>query len=117
MEYQKTSDNNIYNLAFGDFNEILNSIDDLSVTNNGDSPKVLATVASTVYAFIDKHPNAWVIATGSTSSRTRLYRIGIANHLAEISTDFYIFGFSEEEKWVKFEVGNNYSAFLITKKR
>lgn len=72
VEYQKTSDNNIYNLAFGDFNEILNSIDDLSVTNNGDSSKVLATVASTVYAFIDKHPNAWVIATGSTSSRTRL---------------------------------------------
>lgn len=94
VEYQKTMQDGVYNLAFGDYNEDAKGIDDLSVTNNGDSLKVLATVASTVYAFTEKHPNAWIIATGSTLARTRLYRMGITNNFAEISEDFTIFGYT-----------------------
>lgn len=116
VEYQKTRDEFVYNLAFGDFDEVAKGIDDLSITNNGDSLKVLATVASTVYAFTDKHPNAKIIATGSTSVRTRLYRMGITNNLDEISQDFAIFGFTKNETWVKFEIGEDYEAFLVTKK-
>ena len=116
VEYQKTSDENVYNLAFSDFDEDAKGIDDLSVTNNGDSIKVLATVASTVYAFIEKHPKVWIIATGSTSARTRLYRMGITNNLNEISEDFLIFGFTKDEHWEEFVVGKDYVAFLLTKK-
>ena len=116
VQYQKTSDENVYNLAFGDYDERSNSIDDMSITNNGDSSKVLATVASTVYAFIEKYPNASIIATGSTSVRTRLYRMGITNNLDEISEDFAIFGYTTDEQWVKFEIGDDYEAFLVTKK-
>jgi len=88
----------------------------MTVTNNGDSLKVLATVASTVYAFTEKYPKAAIIATGSTSARTRLYRMGITNNLDEISEDFAIFGYNEDEQWVEFEIGEDYEAFLITKK-
>lgn len=116
VEYQKTSDENVYNLAFGDYDDEAKSINDLTVTNNGDSLKVLATVASTVYAFTEKHPNAWIIATGSTSVRTRLYRMGITNNLDEISEDFIIFGYTKDEQWVEFEIGEDYEAFLVTKK-
>ncbi len=116
VEYQKTSDENVYNLAFGDYDDEAKSINDLTVTNNGDSLKVLATVASTVYAFTEKHPNAWIIATGSTSVRTRLYRMGITNNLDEISEDFIIFGYTKDEQWVEFEIGDDYEAFLVTKK-
>ncbi len=116
VEYQKTSDENVYNLAFGDYDEVAKGIDDLSVTNNGDSLKVLTTVASTVYAFTDKHPKVMIIATGSTSVRTRLYRMGITNNLDEISQDFAIFGFTKDNTWVKFEIGEDYEAFLVTKK-
>ena len=83
VEYSATGTENVYNLAFGDLDEITNTINDLSITNNGDSLKVLATVASTVYAFMEKHPNAWIVATGSTKVRTRLYRMGITNNLAK----------------------------------
>lgn len=117
VEYQKTSDENIYNLAFGDYDETANSLDDLSVTNNGDSMKVLATVASTVYAFMDKHPGAWIVASGSTAVRTRLYRMGITNNLAEISADFSIFGFTKAERWEEFVTGEDYEAFLLMKKK
>ena len=117
VEYQETNNKNVFNLAFGDYEEEAKGIDDLSVTNNGDSLKVLATVASTVYSFIDKHPNAMIIATGSTSARTRLYRMGITNNLEEISEDFAIFGFTKNEKWVQFVIGEDYDAFLLSKKR
>lgn len=115
--YTETTSENVYNLGFGDFDESTNGINDLSVTNNGDSLKVLATVASTVYAFTERHPDAWILATGSTSVRTRLYRMGITNNLAEIETDFIILGYTKNEEWEKFIVGEDYEAFLLTKKR
>lgn len=116
VEFQLTSKPGVYNLAFGDYNDEAKGIDDKTVTNNGDSLKVLATVASTVYAFAEKHPDAWIVATGSTEARTRLYRMGITNNLAEINNDFHVFGFTKNEEWVEFEAGEDYEAFLITRK-
>ena len=116
VEYTETATAGVYNLAFGDYNETTKIINDISVTNNGDSLKVLSTVASTVYAFLDKHPNAYIVATGSTNVRTRLYRMGITNNLAEIKEDFIVYGLSEKGTWDEFEIGEDYEAFLITKK-
>lgn len=117
VEYSETGTENIYNLAFGDFNEETKKIDDFSITNNGDSIKVLATVASTVYAFTEKYPKAFIFATGSNAVRTRLYRMGITNNLAEIKEDFKVYGLTiDENKWEEFIVGEDYEAFLITKK-
>lgn len=116
IEYTETSTKNVFNLGFGDFDEETKDINDLSITNNGDSLKVLATVASTVYAFTHKYPQSWIVATGSTAVRTRLYRMGITNNLAEISEDFKIYGYSENGIWVEFVAGEDYEAFLLTKK-
>jgi hypothetical protein len=79
--YSPMLEKDVYNLAFGDYDETTDSIDDKVVTNNDDSQKVLATVASTLYVFTEKHPNVWIYAAGSTEARTRLYRIGITNNL------------------------------------
>jgi hypothetical protein len=116
VAYTETGTENVYNLGFGDYDEQTRGINDLSVTNNGDSLKVLATVASTVYAFTEKYPKAWIFATGSTAVRTRLYRMGITNNLAEISEDFVILGYNSEGSWEEFIVGEDYEAFLLTKK-
>jgi len=115
VEYSSTNLKNVYNLAFGDYDEKTGGINDKSITNNGDSQKVLATVASTVYAFTNRYPDAWVHATGSTSVRTRLYRMGITTNLIEISEDFFVYGL-KGDKWVEFIVGEDYEAFLITRK-
>ena len=118
IEYTETGTENVFNLAFGDYNEELKSIDDTSITNNGDSLKVLATVASTVYAFTEKYPNAWIFASGSTNVRTRLYRMGITNNLEEIKTDFDVYGLTLNTNiWEAFITGEDYEAFLITKKK
>ncbi|HMR87054.1 MAG TPA: hypothetical protein PKD51_02810 [Saprospiraceae bacterium] len=63
---------NLYNLAFGEPNGKLGFIDDLIVTNNKDTDKILVTVASTIYDFFAVHKGTLVLAKGSTHSRTRL---------------------------------------------
>lgn len=101
IEFSETNVDDVYNLAFGDLDENKGKISDTVITNNGDSSKVLATVASSVYAFTAERPKAWVFATGSTKVRTRLYRMGLANNLEEISKDFYVFGL-KDDNWVEF---------------
>ena len=105
----------IYNLAFGDYNEETEWIDDGEITNNNDSQKILATVASTIYVFTDKHPNVWVYATGSNSARTRLYRMGITTNLEEILLDFEVYGL-QNDIWEGFKKETDYKAFLIKRK-
>lgn len=88
VQYTETNLKDFFNLGFGDKDEKTGEINDAVITNNGDSQKVLATVASTVYAFTDKHPDAWIYVQGSNIVRTRLYRIGITNNLKEIKKTF-----------------------------
>ncbi len=96
VQFTETNLKGFYNLGFGDKNVRTGEIDDNAITNNGDSQKVLATVASTVYAFTAKHPDAWIYAIGSNDVRTRLYRIGIVNNLIEIMKDFNVYGLKDK---------------------
>lgn len=106
---------NLFNLSFGDWNEQKQELDDFSISNNGDRDKVLTTVASTILNFIRKYPDAQIFATGSTSVRTRLYQMGIANNFLEISVLFMIEGLIDG-KWELFRRSRNYEAFLIRQK-
>ncbi len=115
VQFTLLNQEEVYNLAFGDKDSITGEIDDLVISNNGDSEKVLATVVSAVYAFCDKHPDASIFASGSTPARTRLYRIGIAKYFNEIKDDFEIFG-QLEDRWELFEKGKDYLAFLAQRK-
>jgi hypothetical protein len=115
IQFQKTNELNLYNLAFGDKHPETGEIDDLSISNNGDSDKVLATVVAALYAFFNKHPTAFVYATGSTRARTRLYRIGITRFYQEIIQDFYLYG-QVGDDFYEFEIGENYIGFLVERK-
>ena len=113
VQYRLVQNENIYNLAFGDVNAETDDFDDKVITDNNDSKKVLATVASTVYTFTEKYPTAIVYAEGSNAARTRLYRIGISNNLEELTKDFKIFGFLDNIGWVEYRKNEDYSAFYI----
>jgi len=114
--YSETHLHNFYNLGFGDKDEVTGKINDSVVTNNGDSEKVLATVASTLYEFTNRFPEAMIFATGSTKARTRLYRIGITNNIDLIKPDFEIFGLTNEKEWIPFETKKEFEAFLVKRK-
>ena len=104
-----------FNLAFGDWDEDQQKLDDLSVTNNNDREKVLATVAAVVLEFLNNFPDMTVYAEGSTPSRTRLYQIGIASQYEEISSLLYVYGFVNGQ-WEEFRKDYNYEAFLVSLK-
>jgi hypothetical protein len=105
----------VVNLAFGDWNEETQNIDDMVVSNNNDRDKVLATVAGTVLTYMEKNVRTAVYATGSTTSKTRLYQMGINAYRSEIEQLFQVFGLKEDE-WYPFQHGYNYEAFLILKR-
>lgn len=115
VRYKEINVHGYYNLGFGDKDPQSNFISDLTVTNNNDSQKVLATVARTLYLFTERYPDAIVFATGSTLARTRLYRIGIANNLADIEKDFFVLGLTDNE-WEPFRKSVTYHSFAVRRK-
>ncbi|MDR6783766.1 hypothetical protein ABIE26_002845 [Pedobacter africanus] len=105
----------IFNLGFGDLNELNDQLDDFTISNNGDRDKVLATVAATLLEFTTQFPQAFVYAQGSTATRTRLYQMAITQNLEEIEKRLYIHGL-KNGTWSKFVVGVNYEAFMVLSK-
>jgi hypothetical protein len=116
VRYQPTNFKDVYNLSFGDKDNTTGDIDDSVISNNGDSEKVLATVVATIYAFTDKYPDALIYATGSTKSRTRLYRIGITKFLSEVEKDFEVLG-ERIDNWETFRKDVEYEGFLVSRKK
>lgn len=105
----------VINLALGDWDELVSTADDRSISNNKDREKILATVAHTVLEYTDVHGQRAVYAKGSTPARTRLYQMSINAHLHEIEKLFDVFG-QLNGQFFKFEKGVNYEAFLVLRK-
>lgn len=69
-------------------------------------------MVATLFAFIDAHPDAMVYVSGSTPSRTRLYRMGITKYVDEIKERFDLYG-QKGEDWEVFQKSVEYEAFII----
>ncbi|MGK6351611.1 DUF6934 family protein [Parapedobacter sp. DT-150] len=104
----------VYNLGFGDLNSE-GVVDDTSVSNNADRDKVLATVASTIIDFCNRHGDHYIYASGSTPSRTRLYQMSISRLWDDIQVDFEVYGLKDNE-WHEFSKNTNYTAFLVKRR-
>jgi len=99
----------------GDVIKETDEVDYYSKTNNGDTEKVLATIAATVFGFFKNHPTAIIYTTGSTEARTILYQMGINKYYSEIETEYHQLG-ELENKLDCFIKGVNYQGFIIFKK-
>jgi len=116
IQFQTITDyNNLFNLAFGDWDEKLRTINDMVKSNNDDRQKILVTVAQTVFRFMKDHPDAAVIAQGSTPARTRLYQMGIASFWDDINMYFNVYALIEQQ-WEPFVGKRNYQALLLENK-
>lgn len=115
IQFQQMNLPNLYNLAFGDINLLTGQLDDKIITDNGDSEKVLATIVASVYAFTGHYPDAWIFATGSTTTRTRLYRMGINKYFDIVDEDFDIMG-EQQSEWEWYKKGKDYQAFAVHRK-
>ncbi|WP_207515337.1 DUF6934 family protein [Longitalea luteola] len=87
ISFMPTSLPYVYNLAFGDINKD-GEIDDISISDNGDRNKILATLAKVLDQYTYKYPERFIYFRGSTKERTRLYRMAIGLNLEELSESF-----------------------------
>jgi len=60
VSFSKTEMDQVYNLAFGDVDEN-DELDDLSISDNGDRNKVLATVVSIVTLYTNRCPDRRIL--------------------------------------------------------
>jgi hypothetical protein len=93
---------NVYNLAFGDYDERTDSINDKIVSNNGDRATVLHAVADIVMDFLERRPFAIILVRGTTKSRVRLYQMGITIFLTELKKRYEVLG-KHEGSWALFK--------------
>ncbi|HEX2628278.1 MAG TPA: hypothetical protein VHM26_04685 [Chitinophagaceae bacterium] len=63
---------NLFNLMFGDWNDLKQLPDDTARTSNNDHKKILMTVAYTVLMLLDRYPNAFVVAAGNTPGQDKI---------------------------------------------
>jgi hypothetical protein len=91
------------------------SLSDMTVSDNGDMETVLATVIQCLSVFLDRHPQSVVAFAGSTTARTRLYRIAIVRELQRASERFRIWGMNESAV-ESFQPDGLYEGFLIALK-
>ena len=104
-----------FNLAFGDFNEDTDQLDDRSVSNNHDRLKVLHTVAAVVIDFLRDHPRSIILIKPFTIARARLYQMMISSIWATMEQQYEILG-RRGDHWIPFRKGLNYNEFIVYKK-
>ncbi len=119
VQFTKTQNADIYNLAFGNLNPD-NTIDDETTNDNKDRNKILATVAATVYEFTANYPDKMIFFCGTTPERTRLYRMALTINFEELRNDFTIYGVLkgiESFEKITFRKGADYYGFIVKRKR
>jgi hypothetical protein len=112
--FTATGRTGVYNLAFGDIDEN-GEIDDYCIINNGGRNKILATVVSVIKAYSERFPERFIFFRGSTTERTRLYRMAIGLNLEELCAEFNIYSYVNEEIR-PFSRDIEVTAFLIKRK-
>lgn len=105
----------LYNLVLGDWNEVKKKINAEAITNNGDTEKVLATVAMIVVLFTDILKNATVHVKG-IDARARLYQISLNKYWNEIKEMLYVSGYANGQSG-PFQKNITYDGFLINRVR
>lgn len=113
--FHQTHHTGIYSLTLADVTEN-QEFDVYNVSDNGDMKKVLSTVLRTITAFLESYPNAKVVFSGSTPSRTRLYQIAITHELSNFQTRFLIEGYTHEKGFELFTKNKSYDGFAISVK-
>ncbi|HAK75730.1 MAG TPA: hypothetical protein DCR35_19710 [Runella sp.] len=111
--FDKTDIPNFYNLSLGD--QLSNGkVSFITVSNNNDRDKVIATTIQILLHFLAIYPDAYVLFSGNTAERTRLYKIIIARELATNQTNLSFWGMDEEGNIQPFDKNKSYIGFILS---
>ncbi len=95
-----------YNLGFGDADEYGEISNDMIITNNKDTEKVLVSVAQIAIMFTEQFPDAFILVEANTESKMRLYQMKINKYWDEIYMIFELYGSIDGLEFIPYEPGN-----------
>jgi hypothetical protein len=106
------SDNNIWNLGFGDLKPD-GFVNDSIITNNQDAAKVIRTVAKIAIDFLVQNPESIIEIKPVDDKRKRLYNSVFQRYYNDIEPNFNLLGFlgDNEEPYSPLK---SYDRFTIT---
>ena len=107
---------NVYNLSLEDMDDDTGVFSQYSVTDNGDTIKILLTVAEAIVHFTSDYPYAQVFIQGNNAARNRLYRIYIAKFLENIHQWYEVYAL-QDDVWEEFRKEGKYRAYLVFRKK
>jgi hypothetical protein len=108
-----SDDGKIYQLAFGNLLDN-GKMDIYDKSANKDMKMILSTVIRTLLDFLSLHPEKSVIFTGSTGTRTRLYRATISKLFDSLQDILLVQGITFDLEEEPFDKTKDYHAFLIS---
>ncbi|NII26514.1 hypothetical protein HB364_15600 [Pseudoflavitalea sp. X16] len=141
---QKIFDKSVYNLGFGDYDIVMDTIIDDVNTNNGDAFKVLNTVLSTIPLFFENYEGCVLMVQGSDgrpefieicrqkcvkkckdecknfNRRINIYSYYVNKSYEQLAVDYQFFGgLKNGEGYTVLEaykVGKKYDSVLLVKR-
>lgn len=96
IRYCPTLNPKVYNLGLADVRFIdekegVVSVNDQTISNNGDIDKVVGTVAWSLYIFSQYYSDIFVLFGSRNPVKMRLYRMVMQKYFSEISKTFIVF--------------------------
>lgn len=103
----------LYNLVLGDFDTKLENLDDKIISDNGDMPKVIATVFKIIIDFLTRNPDKTIYIQANTELKQRLYLRIVRNNYGKIASICNVLGVLRNHEAEAFDLTHEYIAFLI----
>jgi hypothetical protein len=113
--YFQEIESKMYNLVLTDVDFQTNSLSDTATSNNGDLPKIMATVVHILFAFLNSTPDACVILEGNTTSKQKLYNRLVSNNYEELN-DLIDIKIPSKKGLVYYQIGDKANTFYIYQK-
>ncbi|TLV03320.1 DUF6934 family protein [Dyadobacter luticola] len=92
--FQRIGQTQFYNLALADIKDD-GTLDVLTVSNNGDTKKIFATVFQCITNFLQFRPESTIVFMGSTKERTNIYHWLICRNLEKARLNFLLYGYTD----------------------
>jgi hypothetical protein len=104
---------NLYNLALLDYDEATKTIDDESISDNGDMSRVLSTTWKIMFHFLQSFPEKEVAIHGNTDTKQKLYKRLISSNLLSLKQQYNVSGVSYTGIAEPFDASKEYLLIII----
>jgi hypothetical protein len=113
VTHTRLRDSSIEHLIFGDKKHVEGGCSGRPRSNHDGVDMVPSTFARALFLFLKHYWGPFVVATGLSPSRMRLYQMAVSRNWADIPAEKEVFGLKDGE-WQPFESGLTFLTFGVS---